>query len=121
MGDCFIEAEQRYTEKTGNTPPAGVTQSQNIWPSDAPWWREGLYQYFNAVLPIALKLVRVIALWLDLDERAFDSLFTFPITGMRPVRIEPPSASIRGQSLLLIRLLTGRLAFLPTNSCLRRE
>jgi isopenicillin N synthase-like dioxygenase len=76
MGDCFIDKEQRYTEKTGKQPPAGVTQAQNIWPSKAAWWREGLYEYYNQVFPLAMKLVKILALAFDLDESAFDSMFS---------------------------------------------
>jgi isopenicillin N synthase-like dioxygenase len=85
MGDDYLEPEQRYTEKTGKAPPANVTRSQNIWPEGAPWWRDGLYEYYNHVLPVALKLVRIIALSLDLEENEFDDMFKFPITGMRPL------------------------------------
>jgi isopenicillin N synthase-like dioxygenase len=76
MGDCFIDAEQRYTEKTGKQPPYGVTQSQNIWPETAPWWREGVYQYYNLVFPLAMKLVKIMALAFDQEETAFDSMFS---------------------------------------------
>lgn len=89
MGDCFLEPEQKYTEKTGKAPPPNVTQPQNIWPTEAPWWREGLYQYYNLVLPVAMKLVRIIALAFDLNENAFDDKFKFPITGMRPLYYPP--------------------------------
>ncbi|KAK8050789.1 hypothetical protein PG994_012519 [Apiospora phragmitis] len=95
MGDCYLEPEQDYTGKTGEPgPPPHVTQPQNIWPSAAPWWREGLYAYYAHVLPLALKLVRVFALGFGLDENALDSMFRFPITGMRPLHYPPtPGAS----------------------------
>lgn len=83
MGDCVREPEQDYEGKTGRLPPAHITEPQNIWPKDAPWWREGLYAYYSRVLPLAMKLVRVLALAFDLDEAALDPLFQFPITGMR--------------------------------------
>ncbi|KAF3771354.1 hypothetical protein M406DRAFT_19105, partial [Cryphonectria parasitica EP155] len=83
MGDCVIEPEQDYQGKTGHAPPSHITQPQNIWPSQAPWWREGLYKYYNRILVLAMKLVRIFALAFDLDEKAFDQHFTFPITGMR--------------------------------------
>jgi isopenicillin N synthase-like dioxygenase len=52
MGDCYLEPEQCYTEKTGKEPPPYVTKAQNIWPADAPWWREGLYKYYNQILSV---------------------------------------------------------------------
>jgi isopenicillin N synthase-like dioxygenase len=89
MGDCYLDSEQDYTGRTGKLPPSRVTRSQNIWPKDAPWWREGLYKYYNQMLPLALKLVRVLALAFELDEHAFDHIFRFPITGMRPLHYPP--------------------------------
>ena len=80
MGDCYIEEEQGYTEKTGKASPTGVTQPQNIWPQGVPWWREGLYEYYNHLLPLSMKLVKIIALAFDLEETAFDDIFKFPIT-----------------------------------------
>lgn len=89
MGDCYLEPEQAYTSKTGQQPPAHVTKPQNIWPVGAPWFREGLYKYYDQILPLAMKLVRIIALAFDLDEAAFDDKFRFPITGMRPLHYPP--------------------------------
>lgn len=89
MGDCVMEPEQDYTGKTGRPPPSHITQPQNIWPPKAPWWREGLYKYYNHVLPLAMKLVEMFALAFGLDEDAFDQDFTFPITGMRPLYYPP--------------------------------
>lgn len=83
MGDCVIEPEQDYVGKTGHQPPSRITKPQNIWPSRAPWWRQGLYRYYHNVLPLAMKLVKVFALAFDLDETDFDNYFKFPITGMR--------------------------------------
>lgn len=49
MGDCVIEPEQDYVGRTGEQPPSYITQAQNIWPKEAPWWREGLYKYYQYV------------------------------------------------------------------------
>lgn len=92
MGDCVIEPEQDYVGKTGHPPPSHITKPQNIWPSSAPWWREGLYKYYNNVLPLAMKLIRIFALAFDLNETAFDSHFKFPIMGMRPLYYPPTPA-----------------------------
>lgn len=96
MGDCVIEPEQDYFGKTGRQPPSHITKPQNIWPSSAPWWREGLYRYYNNVLPLAMKLVRIFALAFDLGETDFDDLFKFPITGMRALYY-PPTPADDGQ------------------------
>lgn len=92
MGDCVIEPEQDYVGKTGHAPPSHITKPQNIWPSSAPWWRQGLYRYYDNVLPLAMKLVRIFALAFDLDETAFDKDFKFPITGMRALYYPPTPA-----------------------------
>jgi isopenicillin N synthase-like dioxygenase len=89
MGDCYLEPEQDYTGKTGQQPPPYVTKPQNIWPKDAPWWREGLYKYYQQMLPLAMRLVRILALAFELDEHAFDDIFRFPVTGMRPLHYPP--------------------------------
>ncbi|KAI1341453.1 2og-Fe oxygenase family protein [Xylariaceae sp. FL0016] len=89
MGDCAMESEQDYVGKTGQQPPANITKPQNIWPSKAPWWREGLYSYYNHILPLAMKLVKVFALAFGLPESEFDHLFKFPITGMRALYYPP--------------------------------
>lgn len=89
MGDCVIEPEQDYTGKTGLKPPSHITQPQNIWPQKAPWWRDGLYKYYNHILPLAMKLVKIFALAFDMEEIAFDKYFKFPITGMRALHYPP--------------------------------
>lgn len=89
MGDCVIEPEQDYQGKTGETAPTHITKPQNVWPSEAPKFRAGMYQYYNAVLPLALKLMRMFALALEGDESAFDRYFKFPITGMRALHYPP--------------------------------
>ncbi|CAH0027516.1 unnamed protein product [Clonostachys rhizophaga] len=89
MGDCPLEPEQDYVGKTGQPPPSHLKRPQNIWPSEAPWWREGLYQYYNHVLPLAMKLVKLFALGLGLPEDELDQYFKFPITGMRPLYYPP--------------------------------
>src|ERR1700712_4197756 len=78
MGDCIIESEQDYHGRTGQAPPAHIVKPQNIWPSAAPWFRDGMYRYYQAVFPLAMKLVRIFALAFGLEETAFDKDFSFP-------------------------------------------
>jgi len=89
MGDCVIEPEQNYRGKTGQEPPSHITRPQNIWPSAAPWWRQGLYEYYNHILPLGMNLVRIFALAFGLEEHYFDPIFRFPITGMRALHYPP--------------------------------
>ena len=49
MGDCVMEPEQDFAGRTGMPKPPYITQPQNIWPKDAPWWRDGLYNYYQCV------------------------------------------------------------------------
>ena len=85
MGDCPLELEQAYTFKTGSQPPAHLKRPQNLWPENsAPWYRSGLYKYYNEVLKLSLKLVRLLAVVLGVEEEKFmKDYFKFPITGMR--------------------------------------
>lgn len=115
MGDCVMEPEQDYVGKTGRQPPSHITKSQNIWPKDAPWWREGLYSYYNHILPLAMNLVKIFALAFDLEETALDKYFNFPITGMRalyypptPVDDESPSIGLGAHADFSCRLLSGQ-------------
>ncbi|KAI0023052.1 2og-Fe oxygenase family protein [Xylariomycetidae sp. FL0641] len=89
MGDCVLEPEQDFVGKTGQQPPSHITRPQNIWPAKAPWWRKGLYNYYNHILPLSMKLVKIFALAFDLPESAFDDYFKFPITGMRALYYPP--------------------------------
>ncbi|KAL2220288.1 2og-Fe oxygenase family protein [Thermoascus aurantiacus ATCC 26904] len=89
MGDCVIEPEQDYRGKTGRDPPAHITKPQNIWPPRAPFMREAMYKYYKAIYPLAMKLVRIMALAFDQEETAFDKYFTFPITGLRALHYPP--------------------------------
>lgn len=89
MGDCVIEPEQDYRGQTGQEPPSHITKPQNIWSSQAPWFREGMYRYYSAVYPLAMKLVKLFALAFDIDENAFDKDFKFPIWGLRALHYPP--------------------------------
>ncbi|KAK4503954.1 hypothetical protein PRZ48_004869 [Zasmidium cellare] len=89
MGDCVIEPEQDYCGQTGHNPPAKIAKPQNIWPSATPWFREGMYRYYDAVYPLAMKLVKLFALAFDLEEDAFEKDFRFPIWGLRALHYPP--------------------------------
>jgi isopenicillin N synthase-like dioxygenase len=90
MGDCPLELEQAYKQKTGEEPPSNLKRPQNIWPRSKPWFRSGLYKYYNQVLPLSLKLVQLLALGLGIEEDKFlHDFFKFPITGMRPLHYPP--------------------------------
>lgn len=48
-----------------------------------------MYNYYNHVLPLAMKLVKIFALAFDMEETALDRYFSFPITGMRALYYPP--------------------------------
>lgn len=116
MGDCVIEPEQDYVGKTGRQRPPHITKPQNIWPAKAPWWREGLYNYYTHILPLAMKLVRLIALAFDLEETALDKDFEFPITGMRALHYPPTPADIESPNIGLGAHADFSCALLPATS-----
>ncbi|KAH9828748.1 2og-Fe oxygenase family protein [Teratosphaeria destructans] len=89
IGDCVLDPDQDYRKKTGHAPPAHIKNPQNIWPSQTPWFREAMYSYYAAIYPLALKVVRLFALAFDLEESAFDDIFTFPIWGLRALHYPP--------------------------------
>jgi len=92
MGDCVLEPEQDYRGRTGEDSPAHIKKPQNIWPESAPWFRVSMYQYYSVVHPLAMKLMRLFALALQDDERAFDQYFKFLITGVRALHYPPMPA-----------------------------
>lgn len=83
MGDDPLEPEQGYEARTGHAVPSKIKRPQNLWPESAPFWREGLYAYYQKLFPLSMKIVKIMALAFDLPENSFDHLFKFPITGMR--------------------------------------
>lgn len=89
MGDCVIEPEQRYREKTGCAPPTHIIKSQNIWPEKAPWFRAGLYKYYEEILNVATRLIPIFALAFGVAKDALQDNFDFPITGMRALHYPP--------------------------------
>ncbi|KAL1954082.1 hypothetical protein VTO42DRAFT_1770 [Malbranchea cinnamomea] len=50
------------------------------WPSEAlaPGFHEGLVRYYGAMLDLSRKLVRILALAVELPEDTFDEYFTWP-------------------------------------------
>ncbi|KAF1991217.1 Clavaminate synthase-like protein [Aulographum hederae CBS 113979] len=65
----------RYIELDGST-----RTDANLWPSeeDLPGFKDGIKEYYGAVLQLARHLFRLFALSLDLDESYFDEVMTHP-------------------------------------------
>jgi isopenicillin N synthase-like dioxygenase len=68
---------------------AGATMSgRNRWP-DLPGFQETLLEYQAAARDLAFRLLRSIALSLDLDEGHFEPYHQHPVVGLRLLRYPP--------------------------------
>jgi isopenicillin N synthase-like dioxygenase len=89
MGDDPYDEEQ-------NAPP-GLDMSRypkngNQWPA-SPEFRKVFYEYNAAVQAFSKKLLRIVALALDLDEGFFDHMSDFPMASLRAVHYPPQETS----------------------------
>lgn len=85
MKEAFATGDDPYDAE--QNPPIDLDWSQfpklgNQWPA-SPDFRRMMYQYNDAILAFSRKLMRIIALALDLEETHFDHMTTFPISGLR--------------------------------------
>lgn len=55
----------------------------NIWPAEAPGLRAAVTRYYDAVLALGRRLMRAMALALDLAEDHFDPFITKPVSQLR--------------------------------------
>lgn len=67
-------------------PPVTDRPSKNTWPANNDAFRRALTEYYNHVHAFSLKLLRIFALALGIEETAFDSIATFPMAFMRAIR-----------------------------------
>ncbi|KAK5111764.1 hypothetical protein LTR62_004684 [Meristemomyces frigidus] len=65
----------------------------NQWPQKPSNFRSIMNEYRTAMSDFARRLVRIIALSLDLDETYFDYMLEFPMAGLRPLHYPPQEAS----------------------------
>uniref|UniRef100_A0A6U5LQR2 Fe2OG dioxygenase domain-containing protein n=1 Tax=Corethron hystrix TaxID=216773 RepID=A0A6U5LQR2_9STRA len=67
----------------------------NIWPDDETGladpmtWKQTMEKYFSAMNDLGLKVVRLIALSLNLPEDHFDAVFTRPMAALRLLHYAP--------------------------------
>lgn len=66
----------------------------NQWPSDWPGWRETMQDYYMACQQLGLRLMRALALALDLPEHYFDAYLREPMATLGPLHYPPQSGSI---------------------------
>lgn len=55
----------------------------NVWPAELPALRGAATRYYDAVLALGRRLMRAMALALDLDEGHFDRFITKPVSQLR--------------------------------------
>jgi isopenicillin N synthase-like dioxygenase len=76
--------------------------SPNIWPSDdlVPGFRQTLIEYFEAVTALGRRLIRLLALSLELEENHFDQYFDNPVQLLRLLHyseeVSDPSSGLFG-------------------------
>jgi isopenicillin N synthase-like dioxygenase len=63
----------------------------NIWPTDLPDFRAATMTYFEEVLALARRVLKGLALSLDLPEDHFDGFATTPIATLRMIHYPPQS------------------------------
>ena len=85
MKEAFATGEDPYDPE--QNPPEDLDWSKyskngNQWP-ESKEFRTIWYEYSDAILDFSRKLMRMIALALDLDESYFDHMAHFPTGGLR--------------------------------------
>jgi isopenicillin N synthase-like dioxygenase len=85
LKEAFATGDDPYDPE--QDPPASLDWSKypkngNQWPASKEF-RKVMYQYNDAVLTFSKKLMRMIALALELDEKYFDHMADFPMSGLR--------------------------------------
>ena len=80
IGDDPYDPEQNVPS---NFDISSYPKNGNQWPTALPELRTLMYEYNAAVLSFSKKLMRIIALALDLPETYFDHMAAFPMAGLR--------------------------------------
>jgi isopenicillin N synthase-like dioxygenase len=89
----------------------------NLWPSEVPTFREFGYGLFNALDALGSRVLRALALHIDLPEAYFDDKTNFGNSILRPIHYPPITApdipNVRAgahEDINLITLLVGASA-----------
>ncbi|KIY48450.1 Clavaminate synthase-like protein [Fistulina hepatica ATCC 64428] len=77
---------------------AGEMAGTNVWPNEnmVPGFREGILEYYHAVVQLGLALFPLFALALDLPENFFDDKTTRPAAIMRILHYPPQPEPVDG-------------------------
>jgi isopenicillin N synthase-like dioxygenase len=89
----------------------------NVWPSEVPGFREAGYGLYEALDTLGSRVLRGLALYLDLSENYFDDKTNFGNSILRPIHYPPITApdvpNVRAgahEDINLITLLVGASA-----------
>jgi isopenicillin N synthase-like dioxygenase len=71
--------------------------SINMWPSDLPGFKEGIFAYHTQLLQLSRRMTRLFALALHMPEDSFDDYIKCPEAGMRILHYPRQQASVDDQ------------------------
>ena len=88
-GDIRESFFMGYDETDSNQnlpfPPVIDRPPRNTWPASNDAFRHALTEYYNHVHAFSVKLLRIFALALGIEETSFDKIATFPMAFMRAI------------------------------------
>ncbi|TFY72244.1 hypothetical protein EVG20_g744 [Dentipellis fragilis] len=89
--------EELDADKTANDPRRandGVMAGANVWPSEAPGFREGMLPYYHAAVHLGKSLFPLFALALDLPSDFFDDKTRNSAAIMRALHYPPQTGPV---------------------------
>ncbi|MCY7297852.1 MAG: hypothetical protein LH616_01405 [Ilumatobacteraceae bacterium] len=78
-------------------PDEDFAWSQNLWPDAVPQLRPAWEQYFRALSDLAARLLRLMAIGLDMPEHHFDPMINRHTSAMRALNYPPQERVTPGQ------------------------
>ena len=88
----FMGYDETDSNQTLPFPPVNDRPPKNTWPASNDAFRHALTEYYNHVHAFAVKLLRIFALALGIEETFFDKIATFPMAFMRALHYLSQSA-----------------------------
>lgn len=88
----FFNVGLEYSPDTPEVAAGRPFYGGNQWPSELPGWRENTIAYFNVMLGLGRRLMRAVALGLDLPETQFDAMLERPMSTLRMIHYPEQAA-----------------------------